>query len=84
MWFDPPKSPLKKGDFEKFSPFFKGSQRGLGGFPHERLAWVRGDQNVVGLRYRTCVYTVAYKRGGLGWGKTLGFSASYFRVVYTP
>jgi hypothetical protein len=25
------------------APLKKGSQRGLGGFPHERLAWVRGD-----------------------------------------
>ncbi|OYD94156.1 hypothetical protein CDG77_12440 [Nostoc sp. 'Peltigera membranacea cyanobiont' 213] len=47
---DPPKStphaPLKKGDFDSDSPLFKGSQRGLGGFPHERLAWVRGDLRV--------------------------------------
>ncbi|PHM07662.1 hypothetical protein CK516_25645 [Nostoc sp. 'Peltigera malacea cyanobiont' DB3992] len=51
---DPPKFPLKSGDFKTLiSPFFKGSQRGLlyetlrdGGFPHERLAWVRGDKEI--------------------------------------
>ncbi|OYD99026.1 hypothetical protein CDG77_02925 [Nostoc sp. 'Peltigera membranacea cyanobiont' 213] len=30
---DPPKSPDKLGDFDSVSPLFKGSQRGLGGFP---------------------------------------------------
>ncbi len=28
-------NPLKKGAQDSSSPFFKGSQRGLGGFPHE-------------------------------------------------
>jgi hypothetical protein len=37
-------APLKKGDFNSCSPFFKGG---------------RGDQNVVGLGSQTCVYIVA-------------------------
>ncbi|BAT53075.1 hypothetical protein NOS3756_20340 [Nostoc sp. NIES-3756] len=49
MWFDPPKSPLKRGTLILVPPFLRG---------------VRGDQNVVGLGSQTCVYTVALKRGG--------------------
>jgi len=48
---DPPKSPLKKGDFESGSPFFKG---GFG-----------GDQTQLRLDQKTCVYTVAPRRGTL-------------------
>jgi len=51
---DPPKSPLKKGDFESGSPFFKG---------------VGGDQTQLRLDQKTCVYTVApFGRGTGGEG----------------
>jgi hypothetical protein len=49
MWLDPPKSPLKRGTLILVPPFLRG---------------VRGDLNVVGLGYKTCVYTVAYKERG--------------------
>jgi len=37
-----PLTPLQKGGTGNLLkvPLFKGSQRGLGGFPHERLAWI--------------------------------------------
>ncbi len=46
---DPPKSPLKRGTLIVFPPFLRGA---------------RGDQNVMGLRYKTCVYTVAHRERG--------------------
>jgi len=42
---DPPQPPLKKGDFESGSPFFKGG-------------W--GDQTQLRLDQKTCVCTVAH------------------------
>ncbi len=53
MWFDPPKSPLKRGTLILVPPFLRG---------------VRGDQNAVGLGYQTCVYTVAIGKGVGGLG----------------
>jgi hypothetical protein len=38
--FRSPLTPLKKGGTGVKVPLFKGSQCGLGGFPHEQLAWI--------------------------------------------
>ncbi len=53
MWFDPPKSPLKRGTLILVPPFLRG---------------VRGDQNDVGQGDQTCVYTVALQGRGLERG----------------
>ncbi|BAY71472.1 MAG TPA: hypothetical protein DEF48_21085 [Nostoc sp. UBA8866] len=53
MWFDPPKSPLKRVTLILVPPFLRG---------------VRGDQNDVGQGYKTCVYTVASQGRGLERG----------------
>ncbi|BAT55651.1 hypothetical protein NOS3756_46440 [Nostoc sp. NIES-3756] len=51
MWFDPPKSPLKRGTLILVPPFLRG---------------VRGDRNALLQLYKTFVYTVAWQGEGWG------------------